>query len=119
MSVSALRWDGSRLRILDQTALPFAEREIELTGADDVAGAIRRLAVRGAPVIGIAAAYGLAMALRGGDDLERAAAVLRHARPTAVNLAGAVDRVRAAALADPGDPAGAARAEAERIHAEE
>ena len=117
MSASALGWDGDHLRILDQTALPFAERELELTGAEDVADAIRRLAVRGAPLIGIAAAYGLAMALAAGDDLDRSADMLREARPTAVNLAWAVDRVRAAALAAPEDPAGAARAEAESIHA--
>src|SRR5436309_4172420 len=98
MSALPLRWDGARLHVLDQTALPFAERELELTGADDVAEAIARLAVRGAPLIGIAAGYGLAMALAAGDDLERAAGVLREARPTAVNLGWAVDRVRAAAL---------------------
>jgi methylthioribose-1-phosphate isomerase len=119
MSALPLRWDGARLHVLDQTALPFAERELELTGADDTAAAIGRLAIRGAPMIGIAAAYGLAMALAAGGDLERAAGALREARPTAVNLGWAVDRVRAAALADPGDPAGAARAEAERIHAAE
>jgi methylthioribose-1-phosphate isomerase len=119
MSALPLRWDGARLHILDQTALPFAERELELTGADDTAEAIARLAVRGAPLIGITAAYGLAMALAGRDDLERAASVLREARTTAVNLGWAVDRVRAAALADPTNPAGAARVEAERIHAAE
>src|SRR3954470_6660931 len=97
MPARALHWDGARLRVLDQTALPFAERELELRGADDVAGAIRRLAVRGAPLIGIAAAYGMAMALATGDDLDRSAEVLRSARPTAVNLAWAVDRVVAAA----------------------
>jgi methylthioribose-1-phosphate isomerase len=119
MSSLSLRWDGARLHVLDQTALPFVERELELTGADEVADAIARLAIRGAPLIGIAGGYGLAMALAAGDDTERAATVLREARPTAVNLGWAVDRVRAAALADPADPAGAARAEAERIHAAE
>jgi methylthioribose-1-phosphate isomerase len=114
-----LRWDGARLHVLDQTALPFEARVLVLAGADDVAAAIARLAVRGAPLIGIAAAYGLAMALAVGDELDRAAAVLRAARPTAANLAWAVDRVREAAVADPADPAGAARAEAERIHAAE
>ena len=61
------------------------------------------------------------MALAAGDDLDRAAAALREARPTAVNLAWAVDRVAAAARAAPseGDAAIAARTEAERIHAEE
>jgi len=57
----AVRWDGRRLAVLDQTLLPGREAWLELTGADDTAAAIRRLAVRGAPLIGIAAAYGLAM----------------------------------------------------------
>jgi methylthioribose-1-phosphate isomerase len=49
------------LRALDQTALPFEERELELRSADEVAEAIRRLAIRGAPLIGVAAAYGVAL----------------------------------------------------------
>jgi methylthioribose-1-phosphate isomerase len=122
----ALRWDGRRLAILDQTRLPGAEVWLALEGAADTAQAIRRLAVRGAPLIGVAAAYGLAMEVarqpasapwRPGWEL------LRSARPTAVNLAYAVDRVRAAALAAGVGGvvfmAGAAREEAERIHAEE
>ncbi|HEX3318234.1 MAG TPA: S-methyl-5-thioribose-1-phosphate isomerase [Solirubrobacteraceae bacterium] len=119
MTTVPLRWDGTRLTVLDQTALPFAERELVLADADAVAGAIARLAVRGAPLIGIAAAYGLAMAVAAGDDLDRAAATLRAARPTAVNLAWAVDRVAAAARAGGAGPAAAAQAEAERIHAAE
>jgi methylthioribose-1-phosphate isomerase len=119
----ALRWDGRRLAILDQTRLPAVESWLELSGAQDTADAIRRLAVRGAPLIGIAAAYGLAMEVAGQPGLgalERGWEILREARPTAVNLAHAVDRVRAAALAaGPTTIAGAARAEAERIHAEE
>jgi methylthioribose-1-phosphate isomerase len=119
----ALRWDGRRLAILDQTLLPAREAWLELDGADDTALAIRRLAVRGAPLIGVAAAYGLAMEVArqpGLGPLERGWEVLREARPTAVNLAYAVDRVRAAALAaGPTTMAAAARAEAERIHAEE
>jgi methylthioribose-1-phosphate isomerase len=119
----ALRWDGGRLRLLDQTLLPGAETWIELHGAGDTADAIRRLAVRGAPLIGVAAAYGLAMEVAREpvpEALERGWRTLREARPTAVNLAHAVDRVRAAAsAAEPGAMADAARAEAERIHAEE
>jgi methylthioribose-1-phosphate isomerase len=119
----ALRWDGRRLTILDQTLLPATEAWVELTGAQDTAQAIRRLAVRGAPLIGIAAAYGLAMEVAerpGLGTLEHGWEVLRAARPTAVNLAHAVDRVRAAALAaGPTTMAAAARAEAARIHAEE
>ena len=60
-SAAPLAWDGRRLKILDQTLLPFEERVIVLGGADDTTAAIRRLSVRGAPLIGIAAAYGLAM----------------------------------------------------------
>jgi methylthioribose-1-phosphate isomerase len=119
----ALRWDGRALAVLDQTRLPAAEAWIDLSGAADTAAAIRRLAVRGAPLIGIVAAYGLAMevaAQPGLGMLERGADLLVAARPTAVNLAWAVERVRAAALAaGPAGMAGAARAEAQRIHAEE
>jgi methylthioribose-1-phosphate isomerase len=120
---AALRWDGRALLVLDQTALPAREEWLELTGAADTADAIRRLAVRGAPLIGIAAAYGLAMEVArrpGLGTLEDAAELLAAARPTAVNLGWAVERVRAAALgAGVATMAAAARAEARRIHAEE
>jgi methylthioribose-1-phosphate isomerase len=106
MTPAAVRFDGTALRALDQTLLPGEERELVLRSADEVADAIRRLAIRGAPLIGVAAAYGVAMS----DDVDAAAEVLRAARPTAVNLAWAVDRVRAAA-----DPLAEARA----IEAEE
>jgi methylthioribose-1-phosphate isomerase len=119
----ALRWDGRRLAILDQTRLPGAELWLALEGAADTAQAIRRLAVRGAPLIGVAAAYGLAMEVArqpGLGTLEAGWELLRSARPTAVNLAYAVDRVRSAALAaGPVAMAAAAREEAERLHAEE
>src|SRR3954447_22970905 len=115
---AALRWDGTRLEFLDQTLLPHREAWVALEGAADTADAIRRLAVRGAPLIGIAAAYGLAMEVAS-CPLEQARPgmeALRAARPTAVNLAWAVDRVWAAAEAGGPD---AARVEAERIEAEE
>jgi methylthioribose-1-phosphate isomerase len=118
-----LRWDGRRLHILDQTLLPHEERWIELTSAAETAGAIKRLAVRGAPLIGIAAAYGLAVevsARPGLGVLEDGWSLLREARPTAVNLAWAVDRVRAACLqASVATMGSTARAEAQVIHAEE
>jgi methylthioribose-1-phosphate isomerase len=97
----ALRFDGGALHVLDQTALPFEERELVLRSADEVADAIRRLAIRGAPLIGVAAAYGAA--LDGASP--HACETLKAARPTAVNLAWAVDRVRAAP-----DPVAEARA---------
>src|SRR4051794_18993908 len=117
VAIRALEWDGTTLRALDQTLLPGTEQWMELSGSADTADAIRRLAVRGAPLIGIAAGYGLAMEVaRDLGELDRGAAELAGARPTAVNLGRAVARVTAAARA--GGPA-AARAEAEAIHAEE
>jgi methylthioribose-1-phosphate isomerase len=117
-SIAALRWDGTRLAILDQTLLPHREAWIDLHGAADTSDAIRRLAVRGAPLIGIAAAYGLALEVTaaGAEAARPGMELLRAARPTAVNLAWAVDRVWAAAQAG---GAGAARSEAQRIEAEE
>ncbi len=116
MAHPALRFDGARLHLLDQTLLPGAEQWLVLDDADAVVAAIARLAVRGAPLIGVAAAYGVALAVAAGEPWEPAVARLRAARPTAVNLAWAVDRVAAAARAG---GAGAARAEAAAIEQEE
>src|SRR5829696_3322255 len=114
-----LRWDGSRLHVLDQTRLPAREEVLVLEGAEDTAQAIERLSVRGAPLIGVAAAFGLAMEVAREPTLgalERGAERLATCRPTARNLAWAVERVRAAALsAGPVRLAGAARAAAEEI----
>ncbi len=79
---------------LDQRRLPGEEAEVRCGSAAEVAEAIRTMVVRGAPAIGIAAAYGLALAARNGEDLGEAERVLRRARPTAVNLAWALDRMR-------------------------
>jgi methylthioribose-1-phosphate isomerase len=117
-----IRWDGAALHVLDQTRLPAEEVVLTLTGAADTAEAIRRLSVRGAPLIGVAAAYGLAMEIANTptlDGAERAAALLAGARPTARNLGWAVERVLAAAVAAPADMAAAARAAAEAIHRED
>jgi methylthioribose-1-phosphate isomerase len=123
LPVAALRWRGGRLEILDQTLLPARESWIELAGAEDCAAAILRLAIRGAPNIGITAAYGLAMQVAltpDEDDVAEAARVLRASRPTAVNLAWAVNRVQEAVLAvAPAERAAVARAAAETIHAAE
>lgn len=117
-----LAWDGARLRALDQTRLPHSEAWLDLADAESVAVAIGRLAIRGAPMIGVAAAYGVAMdvaAQPGLGALERAADRVIATRPTAANLAWAVGRVRgAAAAAGPAAMAAAARSEAERIDAE-
>jgi methylthioribose-1-phosphate isomerase len=80
------------VRFLDQTRLPGEEVWKETADYRDIAGAIRRLELRGAPLIGIAAAYGLALAANASEPLEAAAEELRSTRPTAVNLAWALDR---------------------------
>jgi methylthioribose-1-phosphate isomerase len=119
----ALRWDGNALQALDQTALPWREEVLRLRNAAQVAGAIRRLQVRGAPLIGVAAAYGLALDLAQDPSpqaLTRAGDLLRETRPTAVNLARAINRVTAAALRAPATRMSeAALAEAAAIDAEE
>jgi methylthioribose-1-phosphate isomerase len=122
--VVALRFDSGVLHAIDQTELPWRERELALRTADEVAEAIRRLAIRGAPLIGVGAAYGVALELArdpGPETLERACETLRTARPTAVNLATAVDRVRSAAIRADATvpPATAALNEARAIEAEE
>lgn len=86
-------YDGIAFVILDQRRLPAEEAWIKCTCVDDVANAIKTLAVRGASAIGIAAAYGIVLAAQSGDDLERAADILISSRPTAVNLSWAVKKV--------------------------
>jgi len=88
-----LRLEPDRVVLLDQRRLPLEEVELECRTAADVAEAIRVLAVRGAPAIGVAAAYGYALAAASGEDLDEADHVLRSSRPTAVNLAWALDRM--------------------------
>jgi methylthioribose-1-phosphate isomerase len=114
--VDSVWFDGDAVGYLDQRALPQAVARERATTVDHVVGAIRTLAVRGAPAIGIFGAYGVALAARLHDGdraaFEDAAARIRAARPTAVNLAWAVDRVLAA-------PRGEELAEAARIHDEQ
>ncbi len=94
-SIRAVLWRGDRLRLLDQRKLPFVEDYIDCMTAKDVAGAIRDLVVRGAPAIGISAAWGVVLAAkRGRDVLDAALPMLRAARPTAVNLMWALDRMQ-------------------------
>jgi methylthioribose-1-phosphate isomerase len=95
--------DGERLFVLDQRRLPDEERWVDATDPAVMEECIRTLAVRGAPLIGVAAALCLGLLARGGCEpasFRAAAARLRAARPTAVNLMAAVDRVLAAAAAD-------------------
>jgi methylthioribose-1-phosphate isomerase len=109
--VTPLRWDGNVLHLLDQRLLPAREVWVPCSTASAVAEAIKTMVVRGAPAIGVSAAFGMAMAARAGEDLSDAADELKRSRPTAVNLAWAVDRM----LAHKGDPV----AEAERILTED
>jgi methylthioribose-1-phosphate isomerase len=92
LDAEPLRWQDGALMVLDQRRLPAEESWVRCETADGVAECIRTLAVRGAPAIGLAGAYGVALAGKGGADLGAGATLLRGARPTAVNLAWAVDR---------------------------
>jgi len=96
--------DGRTVEIVDQTLLPHTFRLARLATVEEAARAIRVMQVRGAPLIGVTAAYGVALALA--DDptteaLERAVALLGATRPTAVNLGWALERVRAVLLDTP------------------
>ncbi|WP_405583479.1 S-methyl-5-thioribose-1-phosphate isomerase [Streptomyces sp. NBC_01092] len=104
IEIPAIRWDeppeGPVLVLLDQTRLPAEEVELVCTDASALVEAIRSLAVRGAPLLGIAGAYGVALAAARGYDVDAAAESLAGARPTAVNLAVGVRRAQAAYRAE-------------------
>lgn len=93
--VATMRWHGDRLALLDQRRLPREIVYLEYHDARGVAGAIRDMVVRGAPAIGCAAAFGMALEAGRGGDLEAAFSALAGSRPTAVNLFWALDRVKA------------------------
>ena len=109
-----LRLEADRVVVLDQRALPDAEVELECRTSTDVAEAIRTLAVRGAPAIGIAGAMGVALAAAVGENVDEAASLLAGARPTAANLAWAVQEVRRA-----GDEPQVLAGRARQLHADE
>jgi methylthioribose-1-phosphate isomerase len=128
LAFTTVAWQEDRVVLLDQRRLPTEEVEIECRTWEEVAEAIRTLAVRGAPAIGVTAAFGVALAAlrspasRVEDlvaDLERASAGLAATRPTAVNLFWALDRMRRHALERRGEPVEVLRqslvAEAQRI----
>lgn len=130
MNFRTLEWKDGVLLLLDQRRLPGVEVDVACHTAVETAEAIRNLTVRGAPAIGVAAGYGMALAAgeairEGGDVRERlrtAADLLRGARPTAVNLAWAVDRMLKFAESVSGDGAALATAvtmEAVAIHEED
>ncbi|MGP3928112.1 S-methyl-5-thioribose-1-phosphate isomerase [Streptomyces sp. 8N616] len=128
-AVPSLRWDeppeGPVLVLLDQTRLPAEEVELVCTDVPALVQAIRTLAVRGAPLLGIAGAYGVALAAARGYDVDESAELLAHARPTAVNLGYGVRRAARAYRdavkegADQKQAAAAALAEARALHQEE
>ncbi|HED52475.1 MAG TPA: S-methyl-5-thioribose-1-phosphate isomerase [Gammaproteobacteria bacterium] len=127
-SIRAVRWTDSALRLLDQRVLPHREIWLTLERCSDVAQAITDMVVRGAPSIGITAAYGAVLAARASyavqpsgwkatfaGDMQQ----LAQARPTAVNLAWAVERMQRLAESLEGDPVPALLSEAQIIHEED
>ena len=129
VSINPVEWTQGVVRLLDQSRLPWEEVFLELRTPGEVAHAIKEMRVRGAPAIGVAAAYGMALAARdraGGDrtftlaDLRKAGEELAAARPTAVNLRWAIERMMRAAdtVASDSDLGTSLLAEAERIHQE-
>src|SRR5688500_2723799 len=123
----AVEWDNGRIKLLDQRALPTKIDHLYIGTLDHCAQAIRDMVVRGAPAIGVTAAYGVVLGARDRyaedpqgwkqaitADLEH----LANARPTAVNLRWAVDQMREVIrICPPGDPTSALLARAEEIHA--
>jgi len=124
-----IAWRDGKILLLDQTRLPEEEVCLEIADVAGLAAAIREMRIRGAPALGVAAAYGLALAAGASPvacrddllaDLRRAAGALAATRPTAVNLPWALGRVLAAAEAAPDAEAArqAVLAEARRVHRE-
>ncbi len=129
MDLPTLRWTGGpggpAIHLLDQTRLPAEEAMLPCRDIPQLVDAIRRLVVRGAPILGVAGAFGVALAAARGDDVPPAAELIAGARPTAVNLAWGVRRALAAyaAALDAGGGAEAAAqaalAEARAVAAED
>lgn len=127
-SIRAVEWKDNHLVLLDQRKLPHTEQYVELYSAEETAEAIRNMVVRGAPAIGIAAAYGLVMAARKcykqypkdwRNRLEVEKDLLMSARPTAVNLMWALRRMCDALSKIEGDPTAPLLALAQQIHQED
>ncbi len=117
MPFRTIEWTGDSLLLLDQRILPEKEAVLRFSDASGVADAIRTMVVRGAPAIGVTAAFGLVLAVASARDGKRpwrkgfdaAAKELGETRPTAVNLFWAIERMRRAASALPDDPEDAKR----------
>lgn len=129
-TIRAVEWHEGKLRLLDQRLLPAEERYLEYEDAPAVAGAIRDMVVRGAPAIGVTAAYGVVLAARNAfaavrdkwrEAIRRDMDTLAASRPTAVNLFWALERMERSieSLPEGGDPEPALLAEARRIHEED
>ena len=127
-AIAPVAWTHDGLVLLDQRQLPAVETYVTCGRAEDVVAAIATMVVRGAPAIGIAGAFGVVLAARAAvaaaptdwrGALAPALQALREARPTAVNLAWAVDRMARVAATLASDPVPALLAEAQRIHAED
>ncbi|MCB0417525.1 MAG: S-methyl-5-thioribose-1-phosphate isomerase [Bdellovibrionaceae bacterium] len=123
--IKAVEWRGDTCRLLDQTRIPGRETYIDCRDYREVVDAIRSLAVRGAPAIGVAGAFAVVLAARSAKDLkepkpffEKALLEIREARPTAVNLSWAVERMRGVAEST-GLDADRLLQEAEALHAED
>jgi methylthioribose-1-phosphate isomerase len=120
--LSPLRWDDDKheLLLIDQLKLPHDEIWRRLRTSEEVADAIRKMVVRGAPAIGIAAAYGVALGAKRGAELSAVVAELAATRPTAKNLFWALERMqRAAAACAPAELSARLLAEAQAIHRED
>ena len=126
--IRPIRWTGDALELLDQRTLPFEVKHLRYEDSDGVAEAIRQLVVRGAPAIGIAAAWGVVLAARrveAADGAQAAVALepamqrLNAARPTAVNLAWALARMRRALQGAGADWRGVLEREAQAIAEED
>ena len=127
-SIRAIRWQDPSLWLLDQRKLPFEVAYLECRTASEVAAAIRDMVVRGAPAIGITAAYGVVLAVREHrahfpvtwrQTVETDLALLADARPTAINLAWALARMRRVMDQAEADPETVLLDEARRIHDED
>ena len=106
-ALAALRWlgppEGPAIELLDQTRLPAEEVFLRCGSVPELVDAISRLVVRGAPLLGVAGAFGVALAAYRGDDVAAAAAAITAARPTAVNLGWGVRRALQSYRAAAGD----------------
>jgi len=127
---SAIEWQGTHLRLLDQRRLPHEQVYLDIHTVADAAAAITNMVVRGAPAIGVTAAYAAVLAARAAvaagnnwqSDYAAALDLLAQSRPTAVNLHWAVARMRklaAAAFAQPVDMLEALEADAKQVHADD